>query len=125
MRSQIYFAAVIRCFPGKAPSGSDRVPAPDEIRNCSGWMNAEFEILRPRLVIPVGRLAIMQFIDCEKLDIIIGSSFPVSRGALNFDLISLTHPSGVWLCHKISASREPVVRALKKNARHAAMRLLR
>src|SRR5213075_3551981 len=23
MRSQIYFAAVIRCFPGKAPSGSD------------------------------------------------------------------------------------------------------
>ena len=32
-------------------------------------MNAEFEILRPRLVIPVGRLAIMQFIDCEKLDI--------------------------------------------------------
>src|SRR5438874_7944639 len=41
MRSQIYFAAVIRCFPGKAPGGSDRVPAPDEIRNCSGWMNAE------------------------------------------------------------------------------------
>src|SRR5205823_9403930 len=44
MRSRIYFAAVIRCFPGKAPSGSDRVPAPDEIRNCSAWMNAEFEI---------------------------------------------------------------------------------
>ena len=27
MRSEIYFAAVIRCFPGKAPGGSDRVEA--------------------------------------------------------------------------------------------------
>src|SRR3984893_8531433 len=120
MRSQIYFAAVIRCFPGKAPGGSDRVPANDEIRNCSGWMNAEFEILRPRLVIPVGRLAIMQFIDCEKLDIIIGRSFLVSRGELNFDLIPLPHPSGVSPWHKISPGRELLVRAMKKIARHPA-----
>jgi len=125
MRSQIYFAAVIRCFPGKAPSGSDRVPANDEIRNCSGWMNAELEILRPRLVIPVGRLAIMQFIDCEKLDIVIGRSFLVSRGGLNFDLIPLPHPSGVSPWHKISPGRELLVRAMKKIARHPAMRSLR
>jgi uracil-DNA glycosylase len=125
MRSQIYFAAVIRCFPGKALGGSDRVPAPDEIRNCSGWMNAEFEILRPRLVIPVGRLAIMQFIDCEKLDIIIGRSFLVSRGELNFDLIPLPHPSGVSPWHKISPGRELLVRAMKKIARHPAIRSLR
>ena len=92
MRAQIYFAAVIRCFPGKAPGGSDRMPATDEIRNCSGWMNVEFEILRPRLVIPVGRLAIMQFIDCEKLDAVIGRSFLVNRGDVHFDLIPLPHP---------------------------------
>jgi len=125
MRSQIYFAAVIRCFPGKAPGGSDRVPAPDEIRNCSGWMNAEFAILRPRLVIPVGRLAITQFIDCKKLDAVIGRSFLVSRGELNFDLIPLPHPSGVSPWHKISPGRELLVRAMKKIARHPAMRSLR
>ena len=62
IRALVYFAAVCRCFPGKAPGGGDRVPAPDEIRNCSSWMNDEFEILRPRLVIPVGKLAIAQFI---------------------------------------------------------------
>ena len=66
VRSTIYFAAVCRCFPGKAPGGSDRVPAPDEIRNCSSWMNDEFEILRPRLAIPVGKLAIAQFIPLSK-----------------------------------------------------------
>src|SRR5438132_353010 len=55
MRSRIYFAAVCRCFPGKGAGDTDRVPNPQEIRNCSSWMIDEFEILRPRLVIPVGR----------------------------------------------------------------------
>ena len=36
VRSKIYFAAVCRCFPGKNFGGTDRVPSPDEIRNCSG-----------------------------------------------------------------------------------------
>jgi uracil-DNA glycosylase len=125
MRSRIYFAAVIRCFPGKAPGGSDRVPAPDEIRNCSAWMNAEFEILRPRLVIAVGRLAIMQFIDCKKLDTVIGRSFIVSREEGSFDLIPLPHPSGVSPWHKISPGRELLVRAMRKIARHPAMQSLR
>ena len=31
VRAKIYFAAVCRCFPGKAPGGSDRVPNPQEI----------------------------------------------------------------------------------------------
>ena len=39
VRALVYFAAVCRCFPGKAPGGGDRVPAPNEIRNCSSWMN--------------------------------------------------------------------------------------
>jgi uracil-DNA glycosylase len=125
MRSRIYFAAVIRCFPGKAPGGSDRVPAPDEIRNCSAWMNAEFEILRPRLVIAVGRLAIMQFIDCKKLDTVVGRSFIVSREEGSFDLIPLPHPSGVSPWHKISPGRELLVRAMRKIARHPAMQSLR
>jgi uracil-DNA glycosylase len=124
MRERIYFAAVIRCFPGKARGGSDRLPASDEIRNCSGWMEAEFEILRPRLVIPVGRLAIMQFIDCEKLDAVIGHSFLASRGDVNFDLIPLPHPSGVSPWHKISPGRELVVKAMRQISRHPAIKNL-
>ena len=123
MRARIYFAAVIRCFPGKARGGSDRVPALDEIRNCSAWMNAEFEILRPRLVIPVGRLAIAQFIDCKKLEAVIGRKFVASRN-IDFDLIPLPHPSGVSPWHKISPGRELLVRAMREIARHWAIRNL-
>src|SRR6266704_3336804 len=86
LRSTIYFAAVCRCFPGKNSSGGDRVPAPDEIRNCSSWMDEEIKILRPRLIIPVGRLAIAQFIDCGKLEKVIGLKFRVRRGERVFDL---------------------------------------
>src|SRR5690606_18455982 len=33
-RSRVYMAAVCRCFPGKNPKGGDRVPSPEEIKNC-------------------------------------------------------------------------------------------
>src|ERR1700737_5011629 len=94
VRSTIYFAAVCRCFPGKAPGGGDRVPAPDEIGNCSSWMNQEFEILRPRLAIPIGRLAIAQFLQFEKLEEVIGRKFRVKRADTIVDLIPLPPPSG-------------------------------
>jgi len=124
VRSKIYFAAVCRCFPGKNSSGTDRVPAPDEIRNCSLWMNDEIQILQPRLIIPVGRLAITQFIDCERLDKVIGQKFRVARAGHRFDVIPLPHPSGASPWHKIPPGRELTGRALKLIARHPAVAAL-
>src|SRR5213596_3023056 len=94
VRSTIYFAAVCRCFPGKNSGGTDRVPAPDEIRNCSSWMNEEIKILTPHLIVPVGRLAIAQFIEFTKLEQVIGRKFRALRAEHPFDLVPLPHPSG-------------------------------
>jgi uracil-DNA glycosylase len=124
VRSKIYFAAVCRCFPGKNSSGTDRVPMPDEVRNCSSWMDNEIQILRPRLIIPVGRLAITQFIDCEKLEKVISRKFQVERAGHHFDVIPLPHPSGASPWHKIPPGRELTVRALKLIARHPAVAAL-
>jgi uracil-DNA glycosylase len=124
VRSKIYFAAVCRCFPGKNSGGTDRVPAPDEIRNCSSWMDNEIEILQPRLVIPVGRLAIMQFIECMKLEKVIGRRFRVERAGHRFDAIPLPHPSGASPWHKIAPGKELLVRALRLIARHSAVAAL-
>ena len=125
VRSFVYFAAVCRCFPGKAPGGGDRVPAPNEIRNCSSWMDDEFRVLRPRLVIPVGKLAIAQFIAFDKLDTVISRNFSLHREGVKFDLIPLPHPSGASPWHKVSPGRELTVRALKKIARHPEIAALR
>jgi uracil-DNA glycosylase len=124
VRSKIYFAAVCRCFPGKNSSGTDRVPSPDEIRNCSSWMDEEIRILRPRLIIPVGRLAITQFIDCAKLEKVIGQKFRVTRAGHCFGLIPLPHPSGASSWHKIPPGRALTESALELIARHAAIRSL-
>jgi uracil-DNA glycosylase len=125
VRSTVYFAAVCRCFPGKNSGGGDRVPAPDEIRNCSSWLDDEIKILKPRLIIPVGRLAILQFINCAKLEQVIGRKFRVQRAEHGFDLIPLPHPSGASPWHKISPGEELLRRALTLITRHPAMRALR
>ena len=93
-RARVYMAAVCRCFPGKKATGGDRVPDPDEIANCSGWLKAEIDLLQPGLVIAVGKLAIQQFMTCGKLDEVIGKSFPTEYGGRHFDLVPLPHPSG-------------------------------
>jgi uracil-DNA glycosylase len=135
VRSKIYFAAVCRCFPGKNSGGTDRVPAPDEIRNCALWMDDEIRILQPRLIIPVGRLAIVQFIDRAslvgeadsfpyRLGSVIGRKFRIEHAGHNFDLIPLPHPSGASPWHKIPPGKALTERALKLIARHPAIHLL-
>jgi len=53
-------AAVVRCFPGKTSSGGDRVPSGAEIEASRDFIAREVAVLRPRLVVPVGRLAISE-----------------------------------------------------------------
>ncbi|HEX8078185.1 MAG TPA: uracil-DNA glycosylase family protein, partial [Chthoniobacterales bacterium] len=126
-------------FPGKASGGGDRVPSPNEISKCSSWLSDEFEILRPRLVIPVGRLAIAQFITFQKLDEVIGREFRVNRTVaaslceassptgrrLKIDLIPLPHPSGASPWHKLAPGKELLAKAMRKISRHPAIRALR
>jgi uracil-DNA glycosylase len=121
VRAKIYFAAVCRCFPGKAPGGSDRVPNPQEIANCASWLDREIEILRPNLIIPVGKLAIAQFIPVTKLDEIIGHSFRVRRTGRIFDLIPLPHPSGASPWHRIPPGRDLLRQALALVQQHPAL----
>jgi uracil-DNA glycosylase len=124
VRSQIYFAAVCRCFPGKTAAGGDRVPAPDEIRNCSTWMNDEIDLLQPELVIPVGKLAITQLLVFEKLDEVVGRSFPLQRNRGTFDVIPLPHPSGASPWHRMPPGLGLLRKAMRLIARHPAINAL-
>jgi len=120
-RARLYFAAVCRCFPGKNPHGGDRVPAPDEIANCSSWMRREFALIEPRLVIPVGKLAIAQFLPEAPLVEVIGQSFRVEREGRAFDLIPLPHPSGASTWHRTEPGKTLLQKALALIAAHPAI----
>jgi len=119
-RAFIYMAAVCRCFPGKNPTGGDRVPSPEEVLNCITWLDREINILQPDLVIPVGKLAIAQFIPSQKLDQIIGRKFTVTRDGQCFDLVPLPHPSGASPWHRKEPGKSLLKRALRLIVRHPA-----
>ncbi|MBI4350396.1 MAG: uracil-DNA glycosylase family protein [Elusimicrobia bacterium] len=124
-RSSVYMAAVCRCFPGKKASGGDRVPSPEEIKNCSSWLDRELELLQPALVIPVGKLAIAQFTDVEKLDEVVGKVFQLERAGVAFDLIPLPHSSGASPWRYSAAGKPLLARALSLLAEHPAIKEIR
>jgi uracil-DNA glycosylase len=94
-REKIYIAAVTRCFPGPHPSGrGDRVPTKQEQAQCADWLDAELRIIRPTLLIPVGRLAIERFLPALALDQLIGTKRRVVHAGGRSTVIPLPHPSG-------------------------------
>jgi len=121
-RDHVYFAAVCRCFPGKRPEGGDRVPAPDEIENCAAWLEREFALLKPELVLPVGKLAIAQFLGERPLVDTIGKKFRLSYRGHEADFIPLPHPSGASPWHRIEPGKTLLNKALALIARHEAIR---
>jgi uracil-DNA glycosylase len=120
-RSRVYMAAVCRCFPGKAANGGDRVPDAEEIARCSRHLHAELRMLRPRLVIPVGKLAIAQlFPDTDKLVDVIGRARRCELAGVAFDAIALPHPSGASTWHRTEPGKTLLVRALAAISAHEA-----
>ena len=94
-REEIYIAAVTRCFPGPHPSGrGDRVPSREEQAHCADWLEAELRIVRPKVLIPVGRLAIERFLPPLPLDQLIGTKHSVVHAGGRSTVIPLPHPSG-------------------------------
>ncbi|HYN22216.1 MAG TPA: uracil-DNA glycosylase family protein [Thermoanaerobaculia bacterium] len=122
-RRRVLIAAAIRCFPGRAPQGGDRPPAPDEIANCAPWLEEEIRLIRPRTIIVVGQHAIAKFIpEPAPLSERVGQVFEGSRGDLTFEVVPLPHPSGrsTWLVRPENQAR--LDRALERLARSPGWR---
>jgi uracil-DNA glycosylase len=91
-----YCASVTRCYPGRHPSGrGDRPPTPAELDLCSFWLDWELRLLRPRLVLVVGGLAVRRLLGLPRLTETIGQRYPLGDAAA----VPLPHPSGAsgWL----------------------------
>ncbi len=94
-REWMYIAAITRCYPGPHPSGrGDRVPAPRERRECADWLDAELRIIRPAVLVLVGRLAIARFLGSRPLDELVGREHEVVHAGGESTVIPLPHPSG-------------------------------
>ncbi len=87
-----YCASVTRCYPGRPPGGGgDRTPTAREQELCSFWREWELRLLRPKLIVPVGGLAIRRLLGVTSLDAAIGERFEHGDAVA----VPLPHPSGV------------------------------
>ena len=119
-RSRVYMSAVCRCFPGKKPRGGDRVPDADEIERCAKWLDGEIDILRPELIIPVGKLAIGRFLEFKTLREVIGEKHQIASHDRTIDVIPLPHPSGASTWHVTEPGKTLLRDALALISRHPA-----
>jgi len=122
-RDRVYFAAVCRCFPGKHPKGGDRVPDPEEIEACSYWLEREFRLLEPQLVIPVGKLAIGRFLPPAPLQDMVGRTFRVTLAGRQADCVPLPHPSGASPWHRMEPGKTLLSKGLAQIAAHPAVQV--
>jgi uracil-DNA glycosylase len=91
-----YCASVTRCYPGRAPLGrGDRTPSQREQELCSFWRDWELRLMRPKLIVPVGGLAIRRLLGLSVLSECVGRTYE-HEGAV---VVPLPHPSGAsgWL----------------------------
>lgn len=96
LHSHVYLSSLTRCDPGHNPDGDgDRRPSPAEIALCKPFLDAEFQLLQPEVVLLVGTMAIETFFGKVKLEEVIGT-YRENEGRL---FLPLPHPSGVsrWL----------------------------
>ena len=114
-----YCASVTRCYPGRAPSGGgDRTPTAREQALCEFWREWELRLLRPRLIVAVGGLAIRRLLGFASLDACIGDCF--ERG--DAIVVPLPHPSGLSRWLNAAENRERVEHAAELI--HAELRAL-
>jgi uracil-DNA glycosylase len=122
-RERVYMAAVVRAFPGKTRGGGDRVPSPAEIEASRGFLARELDILRPGLVIPVGRLAIEQVLGRGvRLDEVVGREIHAEYHAVEVDVIPLPHPSGASTWFKVEPGKTLLGEALARLGAHPEIR---
>jgi uracil-DNA glycosylase len=113
-RECLYISAITRCYPGPHPGGrGDRVPSPAERARCAHWLDEELRIIRPKLLIPVGRLAIDRFLGPRPLAALVGSEHEVEYEGGCMRVIPLPHPSGASSWVHQAENRALLERALE------------
>src|SRR5579864_7154576 len=104
VRARVYMSAMTTCFPGRrVTGGGDRRPSAREVELCAPWLDSVLSLLRPRLILAVGSLALTRFLPGARLDDVVGFAFD-ERGT-RVDGVPATAPVVLPLPHPSGQSR--------------------
>ena len=83
-REQVYIANVIKCRP---PSNRD--PLPGEIQACSKWLNEQIELIRPKMIVTLGRYSMAKYFSNQSISQVHGKA----RKQDNVVYYAMYHPA--------------------------------
>jgi uracil-DNA glycosylase len=83
-REHIFITNVIKCRPPE-----NREPLPTEMQNCRPWLDAQLNIIQPKVIVTLGRFAMESFLPGKSISKVHGQTFKL--GALTF--FAMYHPA--------------------------------
>lgn len=72
-RHQVHIANVIKCRPP-----NNREPAQDEINNCNQWLDRQIELIKPKMIVTLGRYSMQKFFPGKNISKIHGTGVKVN-----------------------------------------------
>ncbi|MBI4308258.1 MAG: uracil-DNA glycosylase [Chloroflexi bacterium] len=67
-RSDVYITNVVKCRPP-----NNREPLPGEIEACRQWLDRQMDIIRPRIIVTLGRFSLARFLPKESVSKVHGA----------------------------------------------------
>ena len=83
-RSQVYITNVVKCRP---PGNRDPLPA--EINACRNWLDRQIEIIRPKIIVTLGRYSMAMFFPGKS----IGKAHGTARREGDITYFAMYHPA--------------------------------
>jgi uracil-DNA glycosylase len=115
LRVNAYITAITKCYPGKSKSGTgDRKPAPWEVENCAPYLDRALGLLKPRVVVPIGSLAVERLLGVKSMSETIGREYRRDLSYGTVYIIPLPHPSGASPWAHLPGNPAKLRRALNK-----------
>lgn len=86
-KTNVYIANIVKCRPPK-----NRDPLPEEQEACIGWLRNQVALIRPKIIVCLGRIAAMRLIR-ENFKITREHGQWVKKGG--FELMAMYHPAAL------------------------------
>jgi len=68
-REEVYICNVIKCRPPK-----NRDPQPGEIKSCQQWLDRQLELIRPKIIVTLGRYSMARYFPRETISKVHGKA---------------------------------------------------
>jgi DNA polymerase len=110
-RKNVYISNIVKCRPPR-----NRNPSKKEISICGNFIDEQIKIINPKIIVPLGRIAISYFFDkydlkFEKINIIHGKIYSIN----SIKIIPIYHPAAVIYNNKLRDTLKQDFQIVKDN----------